>query len=35
VSVVAPTVKKFLNSPDDIVQESLAGLGPAREEVAR
>jgi phosphoenolpyruvate---glycerone phosphotransferase subunit DhaK len=29
------TVKKFLNNPDDIVQESLAGLGAAHPDLVR
>jgi phosphoenolpyruvate---glycerone phosphotransferase subunit DhaK len=35
VSVVAPTVKKFLNNPEDIVKESLAGLGAAHPDLVR
>jgi dihydroxyacetone kinase-like protein len=35
VSVVAPTVKKFLNNPADIVPESLAGLGAAHPDLLR
>jgi len=35
VSVVASTVKKFLNNPEDLVQESLAGLGAAHPELVR
>src|SRR5881628_2728196 len=29
MAVVAPVVKKFLNNPEDVVKESLAGLGAA------
>src|SRR5437016_6069574 len=35
VSVVAPTVKKFLNNPQDVVKESLAGLGAAHPDLVR
>jgi dihydroxyacetone kinase-like protein len=35
VSVVAPTVKKFLNNPEDVVKESLAGLGGAHPDLVR
>jgi phosphoenolpyruvate---glycerone phosphotransferase subunit DhaK len=35
VSVVAPTVKKFLNNPEDVVKESLAGLGAAHPDLVR
>jgi dihydroxyacetone kinase-like protein len=35
VSVVAPTVKKFINNPADIVPESLAGLGAAHPDLLR
>src|SRR5436309_2857329 len=29
MNVIAPTVKKFLNNPEDVVKESLSGLGAA------
>ncbi|MDX6515280.1 MAG: hypothetical protein QOH73_946, partial [Gaiellaceae bacterium] len=29
MAIDVATVKKFLNDPEDIVQESLAGLGAA------
>jgi len=35
VSVVAQTVKKFLNNPEDVVKESLAGLGAAHPDLVR
>jgi dihydroxyacetone kinase-like protein len=35
LSVVAPTVKKFLNDPADIVKESLAGLAAAHPDLVR
>jgi dihydroxyacetone kinase-like protein len=36
VSVVAPiTMKKFVNAPEDVVQESLAGLGAAHPDLVR
>jgi len=36
VSVVAPTtMKKFINAADDVVQESLAGLGAAHPDLVR
>jgi len=35
MSVVAPVVKKFLNNPDDLVPESLAGLGAAHADLVR
>jgi phosphoenolpyruvate---glycerone phosphotransferase subunit DhaK len=35
VSVVAPYKKKFLNSPEDIVPESLAGLAAAHGDLVR
>ncbi len=35
MSVVAQTMKKFINAPDDIVQESLAGLGAAHPDLVR
>jgi phosphoenolpyruvate---glycerone phosphotransferase subunit DhaK len=35
MAVDVATVKKFLNNPDDIVQESLAGLGAAHADLVR
>ena len=36
MSVVAPTtMKKFVNAPEDVVQESLAGLGAAHPDLVR
>ena len=35
MSVVAATMKKFINAPDDVVQESLAGLGAAHADLVR
>ena len=35
MSVVAATMKKFINAPDDVVQESLAGLGAAHPDLVR
>jgi dihydroxyacetone kinase-like protein len=35
VSVAQQTVKKFLNNPEDIVTESLAGLGSAHPDLVR
>jgi dihydroxyacetone kinase-like protein len=35
VSVVESTVKKFLNDPEDVVKESLAGLGAAHSDLVR
>ena len=35
MSVVAPTVKKFLNNPEDVVKESLAGLGAAHPDLVQ
>jgi dihydroxyacetone kinase-like protein len=35
MSVATQTVKKFLNNPADIVQESLAGLGAAHPDLVR
>jgi dihydroxyacetone kinase-like protein len=33
MAVVAPVVKKFLNNPEDVVKESLAGLGAAHSDL--
>jgi phosphoenolpyruvate---glycerone phosphotransferase subunit DhaK len=36
VSVAAPTtMKKFINAAEDVVQESLAGLGAAHPDLVR
>jgi len=35
VSVATPVVKKFLNNADDVVPESLAGLGAAHPDLVR
>jgi dihydroxyacetone kinase-like protein len=35
VSVIAPTVKKFLNDPADVVKESLAGLAAAHPDLVQ
>ena len=35
MSVVVQTMKKFINAPDDVVQESLAGLGAAHPDLVR
>jgi dihydroxyacetone kinase-like protein len=35
MAIDVATVKKFLNNPDDIVQESLAGLGAAHADLVR
>jgi dihydroxyacetone kinase-like protein len=35
VSVVAPTVKKFINDPASVVKESLTGLGQAHPDLVR
>jgi dihydroxyacetone kinase-like protein len=35
VSVVAQTVKKFINDPADVVKDSLAGLGQAHADLVR
>src|SRR2546425_1780605 len=35
MAVAVPTVKKFLNDPEDIVKESLAGLGAAHPDLVR
>jgi dihydroxyacetone kinase-like protein len=35
VSVVTETLKKFINAPEDVVQESLAGLGAAHPDLVR
>ncbi|MDX6410948.1 MAG: phosphoenolpyruvate---glycerone phosphotransferase subunit DhaK [Gaiellaceae bacterium] len=35
MSVATQTMKKFINAPDDVVQESLAGLGAAHPDLVR
>ncbi len=35
MSVAQATMKKFINAPDDVVQESLAGLGAAHADLVR
>jgi len=35
VSVVTQTLKKFVNAPEDVVKESLAGLAAAHPDVLR
>jgi phosphoenolpyruvate---glycerone phosphotransferase subunit DhaK len=35
VSVATQTMKKFINAPDDVVKESLAGLGAAHADLLR
>src|SRR5882724_8102097 len=35
MNVIAPPVKKFLNNPEDLVKESLQGLGAAHPELVR
>jgi dihydroxyacetone kinase-like protein len=35
VSVAQATMKKFINDPDDVVQESLAGLGAAHADLVK
>jgi dihydroxyacetone kinase-like protein len=35
VSVATETMKKFINAPEDVVQESLAGLGAAHADLVR
>jgi len=35
VSVVTQTLKKFVNAPEDVVKESLAGLGAAHADLVR